>query len=231
MKLERIDYLAALVAAGEAALGAYVWAFGKAGRLPMHFGLSGAVDGWGDRHEVGLTLAAFGVGTAVGYALLPALALGRNDRAPGRQALPVARLIILTTSILIALMLAAIGAGVLDAQRPQIALRLGMAMLAMVLIALGAWVGKAEPSPLVGVRTFWSLRSRRAWDKSNRLFGRLAFWGGLVGLIASPVAPQPLAFQILVGGLLAASAAAVFESWRVWRIDPDRLRPGHDLLA
>jgi uncharacterized membrane protein len=95
-------------------------------------------------------------------------------------------------------------------------------MMALVYVVAGAFVGKTSPGPFAGVRTYWSLRSRLAWDKSNRLAGRLMFWGGLVALAASPFAPQPLGVQALIAWILATCAAAVFESWRVWRSDPER---------
>ena len=41
-------------AAGQAALGLYVWKFGSTAPIPMHFGLDGQVDRWGDRTEAAL---------------------------------------------------------------------------------------------------------------------------------------------------------------------------------
>ena len=44
----------------------------------------------------------------------------------------------------------------------------------------------------------------------------------LLGLITAPLAPQPLGFSLLIVGVLIAAGWSVFESWRVWRADPDR---------
>ena len=52
--------------------------------------------------------------------------------------------------------------------------------------------------------------------------GGEVFLLGLGGLVTAPFAPQPLGLQVLIGGVLIAAAWAVFESWRVWRADPDR---------
>ena len=65
-------------------------------------------------------------------------------------------------------------------------------------------------------------KSRLAWDRSNRLAGRLLFVTGLAGLIAAPLAPQPLGTFCLIGAVLVVALWSVFESWRVWRGDPDR---------
>jgi uncharacterized membrane protein len=120
---------------------------------------------------------------------------------------------------LLSLLAAAMGFGLLN-QRSPLAVLTGI--FSVMLLALGVYLGKVEPNPIAGVRTYWSLRSRLAWDKSNRLFGRIAFWIGVAGLISFPFAPQPLGLGLVVGGLLVGAAAAGFESWRVWRNDPAR---------
>jgi uncharacterized membrane protein len=97
-----------------------------------------------------------------------------------------------------------------------------LAGLSLLMLGAGALLGKVGPNPFVGVRTFWSLQSRLAWEKSNRLGGRLIFWIGVIGLCAAPITPEPLGMQSLIAAVLLAAAASIFESWRVWRTDPDR---------
>jgi uncharacterized membrane protein len=75
---------------------------------------------------------------------------------------------------------------------------------------------------VVGVRTPWTYKSRLAWDRSNRLAGRLLFLIGLAGLVSAPWAVQPLALIALIVAILVAAVWSVIESWRVWRTDPDR---------
>jgi uncharacterized membrane protein len=116
--------------------------------------------------------------------------------------------------------MAALAFGLIGANEGSGALM--MVVVGAILAVSGAYLGKVGPNPLVGVRTPWTFASRLAWDKSNRLAGRLFFWGGLASFIAAPLAPQPLGMQATIAGALLAAAAAVFESWRVWRTDPDR---------
>jgi uncharacterized membrane protein len=229
MKLERNDIAAALVVGVEAATAALVYWRGKLGPLPLHFGLSGQVDRWGDRHEVAFWLAGIAAVTGLAYLLLPALAIGRNGSRIART-MPGARLALLVPSIVVTLFMVSMGLGLISGDNRTEALRAVMALSALVFVGVGALLGKAEPSPLVGVRTYWSLRSRLAWDKSNRLCGRLMFWLGLTGLALSPIAPQPLGFQGFIAALLAIAAISVFESWRVWRDDPNRLGAGQTLV-
>ena len=44
----------------------------------------------------------------------------------------------------------------------------------------------------------------------------------VLGLIAAPVASQPAGTYGLVGGAILSAVLSIFESWRVWRADPDR---------
>ena len=45
---------------------------------------------------------------------------------------------------------------------------------------------------------------RSAWDKSNRLAGRLLTLVGLAGLVAVPMAPQPVGFHTMMIGIVAS---------------------------
>lgn len=64
-------------------------------------------------------------------------------------------------------------------------------LLSVVGLLVGAALGRVPPNALVGVRTPWSLTSRRAWDRSNRLAGRLLAASGLAGLVACLVDHRP----------------------------------------
>ena len=108
------------------------------------------------------------------------------------------------------------------ASQPGLSMAMTAALMSLLFAVLGAFMGRVAPNPIVGVRTPWAYKSRLAWDRSNRLAGRLFFWLGLLGLITAPLAPQPLGFSLLIVGVLIAAGWSVFESWRVWRTDADR---------
>lgn len=205
---------AVVVAAAQGVLALAVLRFGSTGPIAMHFNLSGAVDRWGDRTQAAGTVA---VTLAGGLTLGP---LTRRLGAPGDAALPATRGVLFLITCLASAFMAALGFRLIDSPAAG-----GMGMMAMVgtlLAATGAYLGKVGPNPVVGVRTPWTFASRLAWDKSNRLAGRLLFWGGLAGLACAPLAPQPAGFQTLIAGAAVAAVVVIFESWRVWRGDPDR---------
>lgn len=185
--------------------------------MPVHYGLDGEVDRWGGRGEVGGLIAALGVLIVV-IAGGNGLAAGRTDDPARRRALRMAQLV----SLIVLLGVALFAGGASLGGVVSIAGGLPMAGFSLILLAAGALLGRVGPNPFVGLRTPWTYKSRLAWDRSNRLAGRLLFMLGLFGLAASAVAPQPAGLMALGAGLLVAVLWGVIESWRVWRGDPDR---------
>jgi uncharacterized membrane protein len=185
--------------------------------MPVHYGLNGEVDRWGGRGEVGGMIAFLGA-LIVLIAGGLGVAASQSDDPARRRALRMAQLVALIA--MLGVVLFAGGASLGGAL--SIAGGLPMAGLSLILVGAGAFLGRVGPNPFVGVRTPWSYKSRLAWDRSNRLAGRLLFLLGLFGLAASALAPQPAGLIALVAGLLLALLWAVVESWRVWRTDPDR---------
>lgn len=188
---------------------------------PMHWNAEWQVDRWGTGTEFavffgGLTLIGFIVCLGMGLGAMRATAQADPSRA---RSLRLGQGITLFVFAVLGLMIAALTMGAVPT---DISPALGMGALSLILLGTGAFLGRVAPNPLVGVRTPWSYKSRLAWDRSNRLAGRLLFLTGLAGLIAAPLAPQPLGTLGLIGAVLVVTAWSVFESWRVWRADPDR---------
>lgn len=213
-----LDAATAVVAVGVAAFGVWMAVAGPAGPLPIHFGLDGQADRWGDRSQVSGLLLALAALVAVVAGSMGWHARKSDDPAR-RRGLRAGQLVSLLVFVGVTALVAASALG-----RDAGALQPGWTMggLGLILALTGAVLGRVSPNPLVGVRTPWSYKSRLAWDRSNRLAGRLFFWLGLTALAAAPFAPQPAGTIALVIGVLAAAAWSAFESWRVWRADPDR---------
>lgn len=211
-----------------------VWQAGPTGPLPMHFDIRGEADRWGDRNEMAVMIALMGA-LAAGVAIY-SIMMERQGRDPRGQRFTygLGRAVSLAATGLVTLLMTLMTFGHLSGghlsgdqlsggQPGDVSfLRVMMGGMALLFLALGAFLGRAKPNPVVGVRTYWSLRSRLAWDKSNRLAGRLFAVIGVLGLIATPIAPLPYGLHVLMICIVAAGLAAGFESWRVWRTDPDR---------
>ncbi|MGV8930307.1 MAG: SdpI family protein [Brevundimonas sp.] len=147
-------------------LGVWTMVAGPTELLPIHYTAAGQADDWGSRELVG--------GTLVGLALLTlllgggmALAAGRTDDPWRSRALRYAQLVIVVTIPLISLLVASASlSGTTD-----IGGALSLALMSLVILLIGAFLGRVPPNPFVGVRTPWAYKSRLAWDRSNRLAG------------------------------------------------------------
>ena len=82
-------------------------------------------------------------------------------------------------------------------------------MVGILLIVIGNFMGKLRPNWMIGIRTPWTLSSKRSWDKTHRL-GRwvMMFMGVATGLIA--LSPGVEAFMI-VGAIWAACFATLLD--------------------
>ena len=197
--------------------GVVIFLAGPAEVMPYHYGADGQADAWAGREAIGAGIVVLGLLTGLFAGGMGAAARRAGDRARARS-LRFGQLLVLVTFLGATLFAGAVslsGLVSLNAALP-------MAGLSTLFLLIGAVLGRVGPNPIAGVRTPWSYKSRLAWDRSNRLAGRLFFLIGLAGLVASPFAPQPLGPQILIGAVLAAAVWSAVESWRVWRTDPDR---------
>ena len=185
--------------------------------LPIHYNAAGQADDWGTREVVGGALVAMAVLTLLlGGGM--ALAVQRTEDSARRRALRYAQLVVVLSLPLVALLIASASlSGATD-----IGGALPVALMSLVLLLIGAFLGRVGPNPFVGVRTPWAYKSRLAWERSNRLAGRLFFLIGLAGLLTAPFAPRPLGLYAILAAICVAAVWAVIESWRVWRTDPDR---------
>jgi uncharacterized membrane protein len=198
-------------------LGLWTILAGPTELLPVHWNAAGQADDWRGRELVG--------GVLIGLALLTlllgggmALAAGRAEDPARRRALRYAQLVVVLTLPLIGLLAASASlSGTTD-----IGGALPIALMSLVILLIGAFLGRVGANPFVGVRTPWAFKSRLAWERSNRLAGRLFFVIGLAGLLTAPFAPQPFGLYALLAGISIAAVWSVVESWRVWRTDPDR---------
>nr|WP_314438401.1 SdpI family protein [uncultured Brevundimonas sp.] len=220
-RLSLLDYLTIAVFTLQGGFALHVGLNGPTTPIPVHFGPDLQPDRWSDRIELALTLggvALLGLIVCVGLGLgaMRAETAGNQTR---KRSLRIGQGIGLFTLTIVGALIAwaSLGQTGLEARGGVM-----MGGLSLVLAGVGAFVGRVSPNPFVGVRTPWAYKSRLAWDRSNRLAGRLFFLTGLCGLMAAPVAPQPFGLAALTASVIVISLSAVFESWRVWRADPDR---------
>jgi uncharacterized membrane protein len=94
--------------------------------------------------------------------------------------------------------------------------------ICLAFIIIGALIGRVPPNAFIGVRTPWTLASRLAWDRTNRLLGRLFLLTGCVALATTAASSMLTTTLVLAGGGLIAAGWAVVEGWVIWRNDKDK---------
>jgi uncharacterized membrane protein len=217
------DWAAIGVTASQLSLAAYIALFGPRDPVALHFDLMGRVDGWGSRFVVCGILMAM-----AGLTLVTALAARRPGQSCGisparSRSQNIPRFILLVVMLPLTLLMSALGMGQMrGGGDPTLNVHIILAVVWIIITALGAVLGKLAPNRLAGVRTYWSLRSPLAWEKSNRLLGRIYLAGGLFGLLTSTFLQPPVALTLLMAVGIGGGFLATFESWRVWRSDPER---------
>ena len=92
--------------------------------------------------------------------------------------------------------------------RPLLALAFGF------FAGIAPIVARVEQNPWFGVRTPWTLGSRRVWKETHRATGRLWLVGGIVG---SALTMFGAPFGLAVLFLVALVLAPVGISYAVWR--------------
>lgn len=188
-------------------------------RIPVHWGVNFQPDRYGGKFEGLLAIPLLGLGL---YALL--LFLPRID--PGRANYP--RFAGAYAAIRIAL--TAFLAGVyglihLWIRGVEWSLRTIMPLLLGALfVVVGNFMGKIRPNWFVGIRTPWTLSSKRAWARTHRLGGWVFVLYGLLWM-ASALVRRYWSMLVPMVVLAAGVVLLVVYSYFAWRSDPDKAPP------
>ena len=168
--------------------------------VPIHWGLSGRPDAWGSPAFALILTPLLLVGILGGT--LAVIRSGKNVAIYSGLAF-IAAWFVLEHGILLGASLRAF-----SPLRPLIALVFGL------FFGISPIIGRVEQNPWMGVRTPWTLGSRRVWRETHRATARLWLVGGLAGsaltMFGAPIFPV-LAFLVF----LALYPVAI--SYFVWR--------------
>lgn len=90
-----------------------------------------------------------------------------------------------------------------------------------MLIVVGNFMGKTRPNWFVGIKTPWTLTSRKSWTRTHRLGGWLLILTGLLIAFSGIVRTQ-WAFALTAAWFPVFLVWIFAYSYLVWRTDPDR---------
>src|SRR6185437_15445048 len=103
--------------------------------------------------------------------------------------------------------------------------RLVLGAVGILFIVLGNVLGKVRPNWFVGVRTPWTLSSKRSWVRTHRLAGWLFTLAGLIFLVLIAFNIGAGLRWIILGVLAVLTIVLVAYSYIEWRHDPEKSRP------
>jgi len=194
-------------------------------RIPVHWNINGQVDRYGGRFEGLLVMPLVALGIYVLMLLLPRIDPGRANYARFRGAYNAIRIAMVAFF------------GVFDLLVRKSALNGGVGVgrvaplaIGVMMIFLGAMLGKIRPNWFVGIRTPWTLSSKVAWVRTHRAGGWLFMLVGLATVLVSFVSAR-VSFWVLIVGIAAGTIGLVVYSYLLWRQDPDKIPPAGTLPA
>lgn len=200
-------------------------------RIPIHWNASGDVDGYGGKFVGLLLVPILAVGVYALLALIPKLDPAKaNYQSFSGPYLIIRTAVIAYLGFVYMVMNFAIGN---EDGVPVDSLLFGS--IAVLLLLLGALMGKMRPNYFIGIRTPWTLSSKRSWIKTHRLGGWVFIVAGIAGGVGA-IFGGIAAISALLGAVIPGVLFLTFYSYRVWRADPDRVsvqdtRPGPNGVA
>ena len=171
--------------------------------LPVHWGVTGAADGFLPRDLALLLLPAIAV------LVLGLLVWVRRSAAAagGRQALTTAMSVLLGLFVVVQTAIVMIGVGIAVDMVRIVVLALGV-----VFVVLGNIMPKTQPNGVVGIRLPWPLADAANWQATNRLGGWLMLLGGLLMACTALLSGQPaiLLTATAIGVIVPILVATLF---------------------
>ncbi len=197
---------------------AYAWWQLPAGdRIATHWNAAGVADGFMPKAPA---LLALPMVTSIAALVLAALPWFESRRRSLEQSSGAYVTVCLALLGVLALVHFGLVAQALNKSVDE--LRLSALGVAGFTIVMGNVLGKLRRNSTIGIRTPWTMASDWTWDRTHRMTGRVIVAVGLAALIFAVVAPTPIAFAVVVGGLVLALLWSFVYSFVVWGRDPER---------
>ena len=178
-------------------------------RLPTHFGVDGAADGWSGKGFAvfGLPLMMLGFHLVICFATR----LDKHNRGHNEKVMNLVGLIFPVMSI--------VNSVIIYAHAMELELNLSMLlfpMLGLLFIAVGNWLPKIKQNSTLGIKIKWTLYNEENWNKTHRVAGFVWVIGGVIFCLMGFVAEKALLFLLPIQIILLAVVPMVY-SWNLAR--------------
>ena len=184
--------------------------------IPAHYGISGEVDRWGSKYESfilpGISLV-FGVTMLLGAWI--SSRSSRKEVEQGSRIFVIAGNVSLAVFNVMTLFFLYTSWAQMEHLEgvPEIGLRILFAVIAIMLLILGAVMPQVKQNAWFGVRTKWTMQSVSVWEKSQRFGGKL-FMGAALLCLAFLALPFPWVTALFVLSVAAAAVGSWYYSRR-----------------
>ena len=199
MRLQRSLLLALVLIAVSAAIGVWAWRILPAGaEIAVHFDAQGHADGFMPKTRALAIAPGVGLVVVVLLAMAPRLLGGQRRPAPASGAFGFA---LIGVAAMFLVGEAAVAVHALDPAFDV--MRWLFVAIGILLVLIGAGLGRAPPNDLVGIRTPWTLADERVWRRTHYFTGRLM---GLAGVALAALASLGADHTDLLVALAACAA-------------------------
>ena len=178
-------------------------------KLPTHFGIDGAADGWS-----GKGFAVFGIPLMwLTFQLIiwGVTRLDKQNRGHNEKVLNLVGLVFPAMSLVFAV--------IIYGRAMDMELNLGsllFPMLGLMFILMGNWMPKVKQNSTLGIKIKWTLYSEENWNKTHRFAGFVWVIGGILFCLMGFVPEEMLVFLLPVQVIVLACVPAVY-SWNLAR--------------
>ncbi len=187
-------------------------------RMAVHWGIQGNPDGFMPKSRALWFLPAIAAIVTLSFALMPRIEPRRANLLASRKlfvAAWIGAVAVIALSHVLTLM---VGAGYAVDLPGAI-----LVSVAVLIAVTGNFMGKSRSTFLIGgLKGPWSLSSEYAWEKSNRLAGRLFVLSALLTLAVYALAGVRAGFETLACTLVLSAVIGFAASYVYWKHDPDR---------
>ncbi len=193
-------------------------------QIPIHWNAAGEVDGYGGRFSGLLLMPLIALGLYLLLRYIPRIDPARANYENFANTYLTIRVVFLVYMAFIYFVL-----NLAIANEENVAVdKFIFGAVAVLFLILGGAMGKFRPNWFVGIRTPWTLTSKKSWVKTHRAGGWVFIAAGLTMLGAALIDGE-LAIYVMMGVLLGGVVGLVVYSYFVWRDDPDKV-PAQETL-
>jgi uncharacterized membrane protein len=188
-------------------------------RIPVHFGINGAPDKYGEKNQIFITPVIVTVASLLIYLLLTNI----YKIDPKKYALKQ-RGTFLKIAMAVIVFMSCIGLFVLHwtATQHTVGLNLFLVMMGLLFAYIGNVMHTIKPNYFAGFRLPWTLESEENWKATHMLVSKLWFGGGiLIAILALFIKPFVM-FFVMLGIMLIMIVIPVIYSYKYFKKEKAR---------